>query len=319
MKRFGLTFLFLLLLTGCSFPSLAPVAPPTSTLPVPTTIVFPTSTPTIPSAMASPVFTVVPTVGAGTVPPTVNCPAVGSVSGSHGVTLVQPNDVLNIRSAAGAGNPIVGTYGYNEVMIALTGATATVDGAAWVQVCDASGMVGWVNGTYLTEFVMPSRFCEDARVPALLDKMQAAFASLNGESFASLVSPAHGVDVWMWNSGKAVNFDAEHARWAFESTYVHDWGAHPASGMDTFGSFHDEVLPELQDVFVPSAQRRCNDGEISSYGETWPAEYANINFYQVVRPGTPGVELDWNVFLVGVEYVNGQPYLFSLIHFIWTP
>jgi hypothetical protein len=127
------------------------------------------------------------------------------------------------------------------------------------------------------------------------------------------------VDVWLWNSGKAVNFDREHAHVAFETTYVHDWGSHPASGLDTFGSFQEMVLPELQDTFVSTAQRKCNDGAISSYGNTWPAAYSNINFYQVYRPGTPGVELDWNAFLVGVEYVNGRPYLFSLIHFIWTP
>jgi len=226
---------------------------------------------------------------------------------------------LNIRSGPGVQNDIVGIYSSNEPDIALSGASEIVDGSRWAQVCVEGEPVGWVSATYLTEVLPSGQFCGDTRVTALLDKLQTVFANQDGQTFASLVSPIHGVDVWLWNSGLPVNYDAEHARFAFESDFINEWGTHPASGMETSGTFRELVLPELQDTFVPTAQRRCNDGEISSYGETWPAEYANINFYQVVRPGSPGVELDWNVFLVGVEYVNGQPYLFSLIHFIWTP
>lgn len=322
MRRAFTLTLILAALAACSTPQTASTATPS--LPPPTTIfVFPSATPEIPPATFTPTSTVVPTVGLATIPPAttqaVNCPAVTSVSGSHGVVLVRPEDVLNIRSAPGAANSIVGTYASNEVMIAVTGATAAVDGATWVQVCDSNGMVGWVNGTYLTEFVLSGQFCEDERITTLLDNLQTAFATRNGDLLAAVVSPTHGVDVWLWNSGNAINFDREHAHWVFESTYVHNWGAHPASGMETFGSFNEAVLPELQDAFVPSAKRRCNDGEISSYSNTWPSTYANINFYQVYRPGTPGVEMDWNAWLVGVEYVSGNPYVFSLIHFIWTP
>ena len=304
-------------LAGCTRTFSASTSTPAWT-PLPATFAFPTVSPATPSATTSPDVTVAPTGVLSTISPgqtqVVTCPATGSM----GVVLVTPDEVLNIRSGPGVENDIEGIYSSNETDIALSGASEIVDGSRWVQVCVEGEPVGWVNATYLTEVLPSGQFCGDARVTSLLDKMQTAFANRDGQAFASLVSPAHGVYVWLWNSGLPVNFDAAHAGFAFESDFVNDWGTHPASGIETSGTFHELVLPELQDTFVASAQRRCNDGEISSYGETWPAEYANINFYQVVRPGTPGVELDWNVFLVGVEYVNGQPYLFSLIHFIWT-
>lgn len=305
-------------LAGCTRPFPSASTPTPAWTPLPATFAFPTVSPATPSATASPAPTVAVTDTLSTIPAETQ-PVVCPATGTMGVVSVTPDDVLNIRTAPGVENPILGIYSSNETGIAVTGATAVVDDSRWVQVCDSEGMIGWVNGTYLTEVLPSGQFCGDARVTTLLDKMQTAFANQDGPAFALLVSPTHGVDVWLWNSGVPVNFDAEHARFAFESDFVHDWGTHPASGLETSGTFHELVLPELQDTFVPSAQRRCNDGDISSYGNTWPALYANINFYQVFRPGSPGVELDWNAFLVGVEYVNGQPYLFSLIHFIWTP
>ena len=81
------------------------------------------------------------------------------------------------------------------------------------------------------------------------------------------------------------------------------------------------VLPKLLDVFNASYSLTCNSlGTAAQYGsEPWPNLYANINYYTTYKPGTPGVDLDWRYWLVGVEYVQGQPYVFGLIHFQWEP
>ncbi|HCB01753.1 MAG TPA: hypothetical protein DEP19_05165 [Anaerolineae bacterium] len=51
-----------------------------------------------------------------------------------------------------------------------------------------------------------------------------------------------------------------------------------------------------------------------------PAEYTNINFYTIYKPGTEQYGgLDWRAWIVGVEYVGGKPTLFALIHFQWEP
>ncbi|MBT7074929.1 MAG: hypothetical protein HN922_08475, partial [Anaerolineae bacterium] len=45
-----------------------------------------------------------------------------------------------------------------------------------------------------------------------------------------------------------------------------------------------------------------------------------INFYQVFKPGTEQYGgIDWQSWLVGVEYIDAEPYLFALIHFEWAP
>ncbi len=300
---------------ACSL-QVAPAATPTAR---------PSQTP-IASLTPLPSFTPIPVTLTATVTPTQTVPAFttpvipGAPSGPYAVVLVEAGDVLNIRSGPGAGNPVVGSFPPSARDVARTGPSFIVaDGGLWVEVQIPNGGRGWVNSKYLTEYVAPSTFCADSRVTTFLSEFRIAILTSDGEALSEMVSPAHGMDVWMWNSGNAINYDAEHARFMFESTFVHNWGAHPASGQDTKGSFHEVVLPELVEAFNTSFESRCNDAVVSSYGEPWPARYANVNFYQIVHAGTPGVELDWIVWLVGVENVGGRPYLFSLIHFIWTP
>jgi hypothetical protein len=198
------------------------------------------------------------------------------------------------------------------------GPWAEVDDAVWVEIQSQSGVRGWVNASFLTEYVTPSSVC-DPKVLALMEQFEQAVTTANGELLATLVSPAHGLDVWAYRSGRPINFDADHARWAFESTFSHDWGTHPASGQAVVGAFHDTVLPGLADVFNASYTTTCNDTAISTYTNTWPEEYININVVRAYKPGSPGVDLDWRVWLIGTEYVSGKPYLFAIIQFIWVP
>lgn len=322
-KPLALTVGIILIVTAsCSLPVPSLTSTPSSTPPIlpPTALFTPviatTQAPSTETITPPPTFTLAPPIATTQAGPVIQP---GAPSGPYAVILVAPNDVLNIRSGPGAGNAIVGAIQPEVTNVMRTGSFANIEGNLWVEVNNPSGGRGWVDSHFLTEYISPSAFCSDARPQALLQNFTEAIQSSDGARLAALVSPTHGVDVWLWNSGNAINFDAEHARWVFESVFVHNWGTHPASGLETFGSFHEQVLPQLLDTFAPSAEKRCNDAEISSYINTWPAEYANVNLYQVFRNGTPGVELDWNAWLVGVEYVNGNPYLFSLIHFIWTP
>jgi hypothetical protein len=57
----------------------------------------------------------------------------------------------------------------------------------------------------------------------------------------------------------------------------------------------------------------------ASYDTSWLPQYANVNFYSVYKPGPAGNELSWRTILVGVGYVMGQPYVFSLMHLQWEP
>jgi len=299
-------------------PSVTPISPSATAMvtlmPVPPATVIPSITaiqPQVPSETSA-----APTQPPGGFPPGITP---GAVSGPYAVVLVMPNDVLNVRSAPGAGNRLVGTLAYNETGVYRVGASASVDSAIWWEVQSPGGVHGWVNAKYLTEYVALSNVC-DERTLILLSDFERAVVNVDGVLLASLVSPRHGVDVWLYRTGNPVNFDAEHARWIFDSTYVNDWGTHPASGMDIQGSFHEAVLPNLRDVYAGTFEVHCNERGVESWSiSAWPEQYANLAVYKIYKPGTPGVDLDYRIWLAGIEYVSGGPYLFALIQFFWTP
>jgi hypothetical protein len=202
-----------------------------------------------------------------------------------------------------------------------TGPSALSGEDLWVQVQNPGGGNGWVNAGYLTEYVASAAFCADVRVNNLIASLDNALSAGNGILLQSLVSPAHGMTVYLWRHGNPITFEAADARWVFESTYSHDWGVAPGSGLETSGSFHVVVLPRLLDAFNASYTLSCNVVQTggASYDTSWPAQYAHVNFYSVYKPGPVGEEFAWRTILVGVEFVQSQPYVFSLIQMEWEP
>lgn len=329
-------------LTGCTLSLAKPPAslPTTFVLPTlpPTNAAPPTDTPLAPP-LASPTATpltlppVLPTLTpvSATTGPAVTPSGIipGAPSGPYAVILVAPTDVLYIRSAAGAGNPTVGSFAATATNVMRTGPAMMVGDdlpalaqvQVWVQVQNPSGGGGWVNSYYLTEYISPTTFCADARVTTLLNNLDTALSTSNGDLLASLVSPSHGMDLIYLHTGTVANYNVAEASWVFQSTYVTNWGMHPASGLEVKGTFKDEVLPKLLDVFNASYTLNCNGLQTggANYIANWPPRYANINFYALFKPGNPGIDLDWRTWLVGVEYVNGKPYVFAMLHLFWEP
>jgi hypothetical protein len=233
-----------------------------------------------------------------------------------------PGDVLNIRSGPGAGYQVTGSFAAAATNVMRTGLSSTVDGDLWVQVQNPGGGSGWVNSQFLTEYIAPATFCADGRVNTLLTNFGNALKTSNGETLASLVSPVHGMAVRLWRYSDPIIFDRDHARWVFDSTFEHDWGAAPGSGLDTIGAFHVVVLPTWLDVFnapAPGFTSSCNAPLTggASYDTTWPVIYTNVNFYSLYKPGPAGNEFSWRTLLIGVEFVQGQPYVFSVTHMNW--
>jgi hypothetical protein len=317
-------------LTGCNLLTMGTDTP----LPTSTTIPSPTPMPTNTLSFATPTNTSAPLIPVPSLTPIPNTPAPtsttgalppvivsGAPSGPYGVILVSAGDVLYIRNAPGAGNPVVGSFAATATNVMRSGRSSNVGGALWVEVQNPGGGVGWVNSHFLTEYVSPAAFCANASVTTLIANLDTALTSNNGVALSGLVSPVHGMTVYLWRYGNSVTFEQNDARWVFDSTYEHHWGQAPGSGLDTNGSFHVAVLPFLQEVFNAAYTLTCDSlGTAPNYGgEPWPLAYTNVNYYTVYKPGTPGVDLDFRFFLVGVEFVQGQPTVFSLIHFAWEP
>lgn len=325
------TRVFLLLMTitatACAAPPQATATPLPPTVPateIPT-LVLPSATPPIATAtlaVAQPTSTatiaIAPTSAAATA--TYQQPVTG-FNNPYAVILISPDDVLNIRTGAGVGNAIAGTLQPTATNVKRTGPASSADGERWVEIQSAAGN-GWVNAKFLTEQVAPATFCSDGRVTTLLNTLKTAMLNLNGELLSSLVSPVHGLDARLWRNGTVANYTPEEAAWVFQSEYVVNWGPAPGSGAETPGTFSAELLPRLQEVFHSSYTLHCNDTlDLATFStEPWPREYSNIHYYMVYKPGSEQYGgLDWRAWTVGVEYVQGAPTLFSLIHYQWEP
>jgi hypothetical protein len=161
-------------------------------------------------------------------------------------------------------------------------------------------------------------FCADARIPALIEQLKASMNQSNGDLFASLVSPSHGVNVRLWAYSSEVNFSAANAGTAFTSTDSYNWGGGP-SGTPDVGSFKDVIQPKLLEVLNASnMETYCDElTKVFPLSNPWP--YPNIRYYNLYKPASSGVEFDFRTWLIGFEYINDQPYLHSMVTIVWEP
>ena len=323
MKKISLLLLVILTLASCAQPPatntpLAPTNPATVTAASATSFI-PTSTelPPQPSATSTSVTALTSTVTVTSLPP------VTGIYNPYAVVLVSPNDVLNIRSGAGVGNVAVGALPATALGVNRTGPASSAGGDRWVEIQKpGGGGTGWVNANFLTEYIAPSAFCADTRVTDLLNSLKTAMLNSNGDLFSSLVSPVHGLDLRLWRYGSVAKYTPEEASWVFKSDYIVNWGPAPGSGFETPGTFNAQPLPKLQEVFGSNYTLHCNDTlDLATFSLVpWPPEYSNINFYTVYKLGTDQYGgLDWRAWIAGIEYVQGKPTLFALIHFQWEP
>jgi hypothetical protein len=277
---------------------------------------FPTGTPEFNKAAESALFqTLVGTFRLLAPTPTPS----GLTLGPFGVVLVASNDALQIRSGPGVTYASVGSFFYNAADVMRTGPTQLSGADTWYQVQNPMGGTGWSNSYYLTERVSSASFCGDARNQSLFVQLQQAANGSSGSQLAGLVSPVRGLYVQYWHSASAIHYTPSQASGVFASATQQNWGSGP-SGMDTIGTFAAIIQPELQAVLNAAHESSCNDPRSASmFSEPWPAPYTNFNFYSLFKPGTPGIDLDYKQWMVGIDYVLGQPYIVSLIRIIWEP
>ncbi len=240
------------------------------------------------------------------------------LQGPYAVIRVAANDVLNIRSGAGASQPVVGSFAPDAVNVMRTGPTANADNATWVEVQNPNGGTGWVNSYYLTEYVSHDAFCADTRITVLIEQLKGSMNQSNGDMFATLVSPTHGVNVRLWAYSSEVNFNTSNAQTIFTSTDSYNWGGGP-SGIPDVGSFKDIIQPKLLEVLnAPNMETYCDNlTNVFPLSTPWP--YTNIHYYNLYKPSTTQADLNFRTWLIGFEYINGQPYLYSMVTIVWEP
>ena len=241
-----------------------------------------------------------------------------TLKGPYAVVNVAVNDVLNIRSGAGVSNPILGYLSPEATDVMQTGASKTVDGAVWVEVRRNDGLTGWVNSYFLTEYLTHDAFCADSRVPTLIEQIRQSMIQSNGSLLGPIVSPVHGVNLHLWAYGPGINFPQSAAANIYTSTTVYNWGGGPSGQPDT-GTFNATVKPKYLEVLNSANRETYCDTLTKVFPLSRPWPYPNIHYYNLYKPATPDVFFDFRTLLIGIEYINGQPYLYGMVTIIWEP
>jgi hypothetical protein len=197
--------------------------------------------------------------------------------------------------------------------------TSTLFIATQTPVALTPGAVTPAPGVTVPAGTNPSTICNDPQVTALIESFKSAILKSDGPLLSSLVSPSRGMDVAYFRDGTVITYDQNHAKFLFETTYQVDWGAEPGSGAAKRGSFHDVVVPKLRESFNQAYTLNCN--ELSHGGATYELKWPyRGEFYSVYFPGTAANgNMDWHNWVMGIEYVNGKPYVYALMQFFWEP
>ena len=242
------------------------------------------------------------------------------------VILVAEDDVLNVRSGAGVENEIVDTLEPRATGITQTGNQERVGDSLWVEVNLAGGGTGWVNSRFLTRQITKDVFCNEPAVRELLQNFVVTLRTEDGEALRELISPKTGLLVRLawWNN--EVDFSRPDVLESiFEQETAREWGLQSGSGAPQVGSFSEVALPDLHDVLDGDFSRHCNTLEHGvASGNTaglviWPFEYTNVNYIALYREAAQGDEFNWRTWVVGIEYLQGEPFVAMLVQYQWEP
>lgn len=231
---------------------------------------------------------------------------------------VAPNDRLPVRQSAGISGNLVAELPGDLRAIRLTGQSTSLGSSTWVEIHLPSGGTGWVNLWSLTEDVAGESFCRDPRVPALTDSFLTALRQRSGEALAGTISPRRGLVLrhdW-WNPEIVISPDQ--AGNLMQGLDEIAWGTQRGSDAPIVGSFRERWLPDLDPLLAASPQQACNvllTGE-SGIPPEWPDEYVHMNFVSYHVPAPAGAtRFNWRTWAVGVEYVDGVPFVAILIRY----
>jgi len=84
------------------------------------------------------------------------------------------------------------------------------------------------------------------------------------------------------------------------------------------GSFKDIIQPKLADVLnAPNMETYCDNlTKVFPLSNPWP--YPDYRYYNLYKPASAAF-FDFRTWLIGFEYVNGQPYISALVTIVWEP
>lgn len=233
----------------------------------------------------------------------------------HAVLGVPEGETLTLRQVAGVSGGGVGTFAHNQRGLQLTGNATNLGSSLWLEVFQTGGGSGWVPALNLTQDVAGEAFCADPRLAPLVDEVRRAIAEGDGAGLQAAVSPRRGLTLrydW-WNPEILIR--TEDVAGLFDSQEPIEWGTQ-LSGGPIHGTFAEVILPHMERVVRRPISWTCNETVIGPAlrEARWPSEYVNLNYVSLYSPADPGeAEYAWTTWLVGIEYVDNQPYVSHLV------
>ncbi len=240
------------------------------------------------------------------------------ISTSYAVVRVPRGEGLVIRQPAGQSGTEVGHLEWNAKNISVTGNRTLLGSSLWVEIHFGVDGVGWVPSMNITEAILADDFCSDQESFDLLNSLRSVIEEQDDIRLAKMLNANRGLAVRVnWYSPE-VRFTVEEAMELLSNSDQIEWGVMADSGLAVVGTFRDVIFPKLEDVFLRSPEATCN---ALKFGNTagkivWPEELTNLKFYGIYRSSeSEGNEFDWRSWAVGIEYVDGNPYIVVLIHY----
>jgi hypothetical protein len=225
---------------------------------------------------------------------------------------------LAVRQPAGITSMAVASLASDQRGLTVTGKTTQMGSSTWVEINLPEGGKGWVNGWNITEDVLGSSFCADPRIPELANQFILAIKERDGGKLSDLVSPKRGLIVrhdW-WNPEVRIGFSSVPSVFLDPSPQI--WGVNRDSELAIGGTFREVILPQLEDVFSVAPEFHCGELGVGSTAQDaiWPSDYANMNYISFHRAAPePGSQLNWRTWALGIEYLDGVPYLTLLVQY----
>lgn len=253
---------------------------------------------------------------------TANASATASVSATattsdktFAVFNVKPGDVLNVRAEPDGKSKKVYSFGPSVKRVKLTGKEDVRDKTPWVEVSFEGG-TGWVNRRYLTE-VAPRGGCGDPELLAVIRAFMRAVATKNEADLAKLISPVQGLMVRYRQREMTAYYRGDEVDSLFTGSTPKNFGRADGSGEPIRGSFKKLILPGLQQSVAPGSKEKCGEllyGGSATINE-WPDEFGALTMVSFYWP--EGAREPWQTWAAGIEYVDGKPYVATLVGYRW--
>ncbi len=318
----------ILLLAACS--SSDDSSTPTTSAPTATTVVTSTSTaaPTTAPATTGPAATEAPTT---TEPSTTTALSIDSRAypDQFYVWGVAQDDVLNVRSGAGADNPIVATLAPASTNLTVFDTVAWVNTSRW-QTIKTGDVVGWVNAAFLRPVGSRPPTIEGTIVAAVetaADDVQARLGAGDYEAVAAFIDPERGLaispDAYLGEDTVVITADQVIA--AATDTSLIEWGYTDGEGLPIIETIAERFAAISGDYGLTSTDTighnvRVGFGNtIDNIADVFPA--ADVVEYHFEGTSLYG-DFDWSsvrfVFDTTTPAPNGRPSLVAIVQDTWT-